>query len=695
MGIVESITAVILSAIGITGTAAAVGSTAFAIVSTLVALTLSIGLYFLATFLTPTTKPSDLTTSFRKAIGPRYRHYGKVKVSGQWIFCGANDGSLYKVIALGQGPFTSIESYWIDSNEVTRDSNGYCTTSVDLDGNDSTNYKSKARILSRLGTTSQIFYSELGSVFPQWTYAHVGYEVASILCIQYAVKSSEFSKIFPNSWNTNYRVIAKTTAIENPLTSVTAYDDNASDIIRDYLYSEYGFRLPKSILTTPLAQAGWESGHTKSAAAYNVKAGGTEKRYRIWGSYSLEERPADILAKMLAACDARLKITSDGGITIDVGDYVEPDVIFTDDDIVGFSEFGRGKDILSTANIIKSTFTSPLQDYLETDADEWIDEADVEARGGISTSLDFLFAPSHSQCRRLMKINAYRANPKWTGAFELTLKGLAAISERFVRIQFTPFGIDDVFEIKKLTINSGENNIVKSVTIIVTSMEEEAFNWDYETEEGTEPVASDITEDTVIPIPTGFNVEIDRILVSGSYYPYAHLSWNEPPWDSLYVTAEYKLSSDTKWTTLGSNIADLYIDSPILSDGKSYDFRIAQSTFSGTLSDYTDTITLTAIADTTAPGIITNLVATGAVGQVDFTWKTPNSSNYVACNIYRNTSDDEETAIAAHTEWGAASSSDSYSDESLTAGSYYYWFRSRNGSGVESASVASGEVIVT
>jgi hypothetical protein len=690
--IITPIVGAILTAIGSTAVA---GSLVYSAVYALVALTFAVGLYFLSAFLTPTTKPEDVAVSFRKAVGPRYRHYGRVKISGQWVFCAPYNGGLYKVIALGQGPFYSFESFWIDNNKVTLDSNGYATTSVNLNGATSRNYGANVRILSRLGTTTQTYYSELGAVFPEWDSTHVGKGVASLLAIQAPVKSKFFSDLFPNAWNTNYRVIAKTSKVKNPVTGVIAYDDNAAACIRDYFYNDEGMRLPETILTTAKAQEGWETAYTKSAAAYSIKAGGTEKRYRICGSYSLEERPADILSKMLTACDGKFKITSDGGITLDVGDYVEPTVILTENDILSITDFGHGKDILNTANVIKATFTSPLQDFVTTDADEWRDETDVEERGEISTSYEYIFAPSHSQCRRLMKIAAARANPEWVGTFEFNLKGLSAIGERFIRIQYAPLDIDSVFEVSKLNINVGEGNIVKSVTIQVTSITSEAYTWNYLTEEGTEPAMDDLATDAVIPVASNFNAVIQRKQVSGSYFPYAFLSWGTPSWESLVIRAEYKKHSDTKWITIGKNITDLFVSSPLLDDGVSYDFRIAQSTLSGKLSNYSDIITLTSIANLTAPSVITGLSSTGGSGTATFSWTTPNSPNYVACNFYRNTTNSEGTAVFVHTEWGAPSTADTWTETGLTAGSYYFWARSKNGSGVESTSVASGMVTVT
>lgn len=102
---------------------------------------------------------------------------------------------------------------------------------------------------------------------------------------------------------------------ENPVTGVTEWNDRAAAVIRDYMTHRDGMRLPESLFTTPLAQAGWAAAYNRSNEAIAVAAGGTEPRYRLWGSYQLNERPADVLGRMLSCCDGRLVPTPDGGLT--------------------------------------------------------------------------------------------------------------------------------------------------------------------------------------------------------------------------------------------------------------------------------------------------------------------------------------------------------------------------------------------
>lgn len=78
---------------------------------------------------------------------------------------------------------------------------------------------------------------------------------------------------------------------------------------------------------------------------------------------------------------------------------------------------------------------------------------DVSERGEIAIDVSFIMAPTHSQARRLMKLAWYRANPNWIGVFECNLKALAAIGERFVRIVYPLFGINEVFEVQDIRLN--------------------------------------------------------------------------------------------------------------------------------------------------------------------------------------------------------------------------------------------------
>lgn len=549
--------------------------------TTLGGLALSLGLSYLASsiFRPSQPKPEDVQQQVRQPTVPRIRHYGRVKTSGTWAFAETKSGNFYKVLALGQGPFDAIEEFWIDDVKVDLRPDG--TPVPPSKYREGTTGKSLLRIEGRLGLSTETAYSELMTEFHEWTAQHRGDGVASLLACQYAVGQEYYLSLFPNGVNTNYRVVARTSKVKNPITGTIEWNDRAAAVIRDYMTHRDGMRLPESLFTTPLAQAGWAVAYTRSDEAMAIAAGGSEPRYRLWGSYQLNERPADVLGRMLACCDGRLVPTPDGGLTLDVGAWEEPAVILTADAITGFSEVGRGRDVMTSANTIRATFLDPGQDYQSTDADPWADENDVSERGEEAKDVQFNMAPSHSQARRLMKLEWFRANPNWVGTFNTNLMGLAAFGKRFVRIQYPLFGINSVFEVLDFKFILGEGGILQGATIQVQSMPQIAYQWDI-SQEGTAPVSDNSNVDDELPIPDAPDV----IIQSG---PVAELSFPPSSNAILSYMVRWRKTADTDWTVFGplANDSESYT-TPVLAATTEYEFQLAMRTEKGRIGDYSE-----------------------------------------------------------------------------------------------------------
>jgi len=690
------IEALVLSVIASIGTTSvALSNILFLGLSGLFYVGASLGLSFLSSLLfkPQTPKPEDVQQQTKQPVSPRFRHYGRVKASGNWVFAESKNGDFHKVVAIGQGPIDGIEEFWVDDYLADVNPTTGLVTTGETAGEKVMDYGEKIRLRYRLGTGTDLHYSELTTVFPEWTSDHKGQGVVSLYATQFAVGQEDYLRTFPSGINTNYRIVMRGVLIENPVTTTVEWDDNAASIIRDFLYNSEGLRLPKALLTTTLASAGWVAAYNKAEAAYDLAAGGTEPRYRLWGSYHLEERPADVLNRLLICCDGRLMITNDGGLTLDIGDIPESLVTIDESMIVGFNELGRGRDILSTANTIRATFINPDQDYQSSDADPWVQAEDASVRGEIAQSYEFPMAPSHSQCRRLMKLAAFRSNPDWVGSFVCNLKALAAFGERYCTITYPALGIDQTFEILDFKFDIGENDIINTVTIQVQSMPAEAYAWDAEQEEGDAPVYESSNGTSVIPDVTDFNAIIERKEVSGVLYPYALLTFDAAP-APLQTEAQGRRVGDSTWTPIAVSDGAVSAESFLLADGEDYEFQVRYRSLSA--GNWSSSVVLTAVADPTAPGVISALIVTNddVNNEVDMSWQSPNSANFAATNIYRNTINNEGTATLIRTEYGAANFPFTYTDNSGT-GSFYYWFRARNYSGVESASVASGLITVT
>src|SRR5690606_21903895 len=266
-------------------------------------------------------------------------------------------------------------------------------------------------------------------------------------------------------------------------------------------------------------------------------------------------------------------------LTLDIGNWQEPSVIIDADAIVGFSDLGRGRDIMTTANTIRATFLDPDQDYQAADADPWVDEADVLERGEIAKDVQFNMAPSHSQARRLMKLEWFRANPSWVGTFTCSVRGLAAFGERFVRIQYPLFGITSVFEAQDFRFILGEGGIVQGVTLQVQAMPDTAYQWDPE-QEGTAPVSDHTEVDDTLPVPA-------PPTVSFGAGPVSILTFPPSPSNILNYRVRVKKTAESEWETSAplENSATSFKTATLPYDTE-YEFQLALETERGRLGEW-------------------------------------------------------------------------------------------------------------
>lgn len=664
--------------------------------STLLTVGLSFGLNYLGSLLLKpkTPKPEDVQNIIRSSISPRVRHKGRGKVGGTAAFRDSKDGTFYEVIATGHGELAEIEEIWVDDTAVDIDGTGLVTAPENLAG--------KLRIQYRMGLPTETSYADLTAAIPEWTADHRGDGVSSIFVQQLPVDADEFTQVFPNGVYTGYRAVIKGAKLYDPTDPAMdidnpgtwAWSDNLARICHDYLTHPDGLRLPKSLLRTPLARLAWEQAVRDCNDPIPLKLGGTEPRYRLWGSYTLDERPADILKRFFDAGDARIFATSDGGLGLDVGKWTEPTVVIDESMIIGFEGFGRGRDILQTANLIRSTYVSEPHDFQSTEAEPWADEEDILIRGEMPIPVDFICAPSHSQCRRLMKIAADDANPEWVGSFTCNLKALGAVGERRVRIIYPAFGVDAVFKVKDSRFVLGDGATLVGVQIDVSSTSADTYSWDAAAEEGTAPAADDTTIDHEVPLPSDFAVVMTHQTTGGVQVPRARITWSAVA-ASLRVEVEFKDSDVSVWERLSPVSGETSVLSPPLNDSASYDFRARCKTITGRAGEWATVITKGTAVDAVAPGPVTGVSKTGGAGQVVLAWTNPASANFDAVKIRRNTSNTEGGAVLVKTKYGSASAADTWTNTGLAPGTYFYWIKAMNASGVESTSVATGSVTVT
>lgn len=598
----------------------------------------SLGLSLLVAALRPGPEASEIQQIVRSTVSSRLVHLGRVKTSGTLVFLETIRGSLHGVCAAGHGLHDGVEAVYIDDNHVSINLNGGGNvTSAPYARDDP-----KSRILWRLGNVPETHFGELTTEFPVWTSAHRGDGMFTFYYTQWAVGEEWQAEVFPSLAFTNYSFVvrgrknyswAAPQDINNEAT--WTWSDNLARCVLWYMMHADGARMPIDMLTTPLAIAGHQKAIADCAEQVPLNDGGSEDRYRYSGTYSMEERPADVLPRIMVNGLTQLELTSDGGLTIRVAKWQEPTVTITKEHVRSVENIQPGRSILDTANRIRAKWYSADHDYQTIDMDPWENAADISARGVIDTDISLAGTPSHTQARRVAKIYASKVAPDWVFTINCDLSACAAIGEPFFNFEYT-FGSLDIAcaaEIQDARIILDDTATVMGFQIQAISANPAAYDWNPATEEGTKPLSDDSLGDNTLDVPSNFDTEIDYESLGGVSYPYVKMSMDRPSQASLRLNFEYRRPGDPSWTVIGNSDNSDQVRTPILGDGD-YQFRANFLTVTRRPGPYTSVRTETIVGNPTAPSNLLAFTASGGNGAVTFGWTAPNDTNVARVVVY-------------------------------------------------------------
>lgn len=631
---------------------------------------------------------SERQATIRQSLGPRVRSYGRVKVGGTLWFFETKDGTLYSALTINEGKISAVVEHWLNDQQVTVDGSGNVTTApYVVDG------AYVARIYMKDGDSAQTVHAALDAAFTEITTAHRFRGTANALTVFDEVAAEKVPEVYPQL-NPSYRAVIDASLVKSVRTGSTIWSDNPADIIYDYLTGVDGADFPygAGYSESQINLASFQAFANVCDELVDLKAGGTIKRYRLWGSYGMNEEMRAVLPRMLRACDGDLYMDTDGRIAIRGGEWTAPELTLdaANGHIIS-AQFKHGQGALAAFNDLTLTYTDPDLDYQETEAQSWVDTGNITLRGQVlSSQLDLLMVPAHAQARRLGKIFTRRANPEWIGTIVTNYYGFNAIGEETVHIVFPLLGIDDDFLIQSVRILDN----MTGVELTVTSFSESAYAWDAELEEGDGPGEPPETSSPVsLDPPEDFHVtaaaRAGTILLA---------TWTEPDRTALEQEVQYRSSPDGTWVNMLVSDGVGLAETGIIVADEDYDVRIRTRSPGGTYGEWSDPpLTITATADATAPDPVTDVTGTAGVGQVvvDFTYSA--SENAIGANVYRHTADSFGAATLIARTYGSPSVVTSFTDSDLTAGTYYYWVTAINGSTgfVESTEVATGAQVVT
>jgi hypothetical protein len=356
------------------------------------------------------------TVTQKSAINPHRIIYGKTRVGGTIVYAETTSSTnefLHMIIAVAGHEVNSFTKVFFNEDEVPltqdgSDSNGVARL-FPSSGNE---YEGKARIKKHLGTDSQVADADLVSDITQWTTNHRLRGIAYVY-----VRLSFDSDVYPNGVpNITFEVEGK--KVFDPRTSATAFSSNPALCIRDYLLDDnYGLDADATEINDTNFQA------VANTCDEDVSlTSGTEDRFTMNGSFTLQQSPKNIIENMLSTMAGNL-IYSNGQFKLRAATYSTPAVTLSEQHFRTGITLNTRVSKKELFNAVKGLYAEPANNYQPQDypilTSSTFETEDNSER--IFGEFNFPFTTSSTTVQRLAKIQLQKARQQisFTSSFDL------------------------------------------------------------------------------------------------------------------------------------------------------------------------------------------------------------------------------------------------------------------------------------
>ena len=226
--------------------------------------------------------------------------------------------------------------------------------------------------------------------------------------------------------------------------------------------------------------------------------------------------------------------------------------------------------------------------------------------------------------------------------------------------------------------------------------DENAWTWNPATEDGdgaptgTYPTIDALTDPTI----TSASYSFDGIAATAELT----IDGTGPNRDDLTWFLRWRYDGGSVWNeqryddiAAGASVTLIASLIPVNTD---IEVEIAYSTGNGSVSDWSNTQLVNADASAIPPDVPTEFVANDGTGLATIEWRNPSNANFDHVEIYRHTSATFGSASSIASVYGGLGQYMSY-DDTIAAGTYYYWATSVSTTAAESAPVGPDSAVVT
>jgi hypothetical protein len=490
----------------------------------------------------------------------------------------------------------------------------------------------RVRLLSRMGGAPETAYAEVSEVWPEWTENHRLDGLSTSLIICESVPPEQYRGMYPNN-EPDVAILAETTRCLDPRTGQVAFTENMALAIRDYVASVDGFNRPDAFDSQDIAEQADICDRDVALAA-----GGTEKLYRISGSYLLNEKPQNVLGRMLQACAGRIRLKPTGKVALKVGVWTEPEFTLTYGDILEVQEVNSGPDILDRYNELPARFNSHDLGHIEVDAEAWRDDARVAEDGEVLVGEEkiLLMCPSHRQARQAMKIHMERDNPKQEVVLLCKPKALPAIYEDTIALDVPQLALVGDYEVVRHAMNF-ERGLLRAVGLTLRKTDAAAFTLSL-AEQGAVQQLPEPDTPAGVPLPQNVTAAAAGVqTATNTFVAGIAVGWQAPPSDALSPLLKITKAGEENWQDVSVGAGATSVNIPGLIDGQGYDVSLAFVTPGGVVGGAVIITNVVAAAVTDPPAAPTNLAVSDAGGGTALVEMTASTSNSLwKTEIYRD-----------------------------------------------------------
>lgn len=526
------------------------------------------------------------------AIGTALDHqiiYGKVRVGGARIYdeaTGENNKYLHRVVAVAGHEIQSFDEIYINDEIITLDGSGNVTSP--------SKYNGKVRIKLHLGSPNQTADTFLVSESAHWTTQHRLRGIAYMY-----VRLAFDADVFPNG-------IPEITAtisgkkVYDPRTSTTAWSDNPALCLRDYLTSSYGIAENTANIDDALVTTA-----ANVCDQTNTDAGTT--RYTCNGSFTTASTPYDMINGILTSMDGSLWYAQ-GSWRMKPAYWTAPVLDLNEDDLRSSVSVSTRHSRRNNFNTVKGTFRGEESNWQTTDYPQVTNSAFLDADGGQESvaDVDLPFTDNSIEARRIARISLERNRQQLTVNASFGLKTLQVQVGDNVRLTNTRFGWSNK-EFEVIAWNFGLTDGLDLQTQM--TLRETAESVYDEVDDGVVYERDNTTLLSPFDVPAvGLAATVRTQVIREKLTNIITLNVTSGASERIdHVEAEFKLSSDTDWITLGTGQLGKF-EAIDLEDGN-YDFRARAINTFGIKGEWNELDAINASGLLEPPSDVTGFVA--------------------------------------------------------------------------------------